>query len=470
MAVRIAQVGALAVLGLLLVPTPHTLATPPGGFHHALGGATEWAYGGNRSFDLSTPARNGTLSLASHFGYQVLLNASSGAPGITQMEVQRTMGAVSRITYCVPSCTTPSLSATIEYHAVEQLTGFVNVTNTSSVRVNGSAVPALGVMNTSSTFQDSIYENDSVNYRGRTASANLSLKMTGGIAAGFSPALGLIPLHRSLGLQWTSNATFVGQGSWGSTSSFHRSSLLGVAASGGNTLNFAANRSGLVGVNGRELGGLVLRGGTVVQILDLALIGPFAVREGFLLLPARADVFHGTAPPNSPEGNASVVEAPTSLDYAPFVGGPIGLVASAATYTSQSNNPGDPAGSGIAPATSLDSSGPQEVQAQPESVAEYSPSSKCLTVEGCAASSAAPASPSVLLRPLVGTVIAVVGVSAILGMALVAARRPRLPPRPNPEVYPPVSSVVPPARPNSKAPPVPSPGATTEPDPLGHLW
>ncbi|MCI4317339.1 MAG: hypothetical protein L3J96_02265, partial [Thermoplasmata archaeon] len=361
-AIRLAQFGSMAILGLLLLPTPMALATPPRANPRALGSATEWAYGGNRSFDLSTPARNGTLSLASHFGYQVLLNASAGAPGVTQMEVQRTMGAVSRIAYCVASCTAPSLSATIEYHAVERLTGFANVTNTSSVRVNGSAVPAFGIINSSSTFQDSIYENDSVSYRGRTSSASLSLKVTGGVTAGFSPALGLIPLRRTPGMQWTSNATFVGQGSWGSTSAFHRSSLLGVVSSGGNTLNFAANRSGLVGVNGRELGGLVLRGGTVVQVLDLSLIGPFAVREGFLLLPASADVFHGTAPPNSPSGNASVVEAPTSLDYSPLVGGPIGLVASAATFTSQSSDPGDSTDLGIAPATAFDSSGPQEVQ------------------------------------------------------------------------------------------------------------
>ncbi|HTT26057.1 MAG TPA: hypothetical protein VMH90_03725, partial [Thermoplasmata archaeon] len=87
----------LPVLLLVSSPAPAVLGAAVPGAHPSSSGNAQWAYGGNRSIDLTGAARNGSFALSSHVGYQVLFNATTGANGEVVLSSARTMGAVERI-------------------------------------------------------------------------------------------------------------------------------------------------------------------------------------------------------------------------------------------------------------------------------------------------------------------------------------------------------------------------------------
>ena len=136
---------ALAVV-LLAPATGAASAAPAPGFH--LGTDGQWAYGGNRTVSINGtgPGHNLTYTLTAWFGFHVVLTQTTLSNGNTQLEAQRTMGASFLAHYCVPDCVTPVATASISYRAFELLTGFTNLTANATDLVNGSAVPAIGLL------------------------------------------------------------------------------------------------------------------------------------------------------------------------------------------------------------------------------------------------------------------------------------------------------------------------------------
>ena len=465
----------LAVIALLS-PVGTGIASASGSVHPttSAANASGWAYVGHRDINVSGTARNGTYSLSASFGFAVVVNRTTLPGGGMELDATRAMGAAYDLAYCAPTCTHPTLTASVRFRATEEVSGHANLTAAAQVVANGSAVPGIGVSNGSSTLAIRLSENDSVSLIGpiltRTAAAGRTVSVDGALAIAFAPSLGLFPLHPTPGERWTSSAGFLASGTWTVASSFARIPLTGPPTSGHFAVTSNASHSGNVSISGSDLGDLTLADGRVAAVLALDMTGPLRMREGLLLLPSAADPFSG-APALASDANGTLGESTSEVDLAGSDPGPGMVVASTASFTAAGQNPGDRTPGGMSPAIrftpSIESSGPVAVQAQPASSSTGTETSRCLLAGTClGAPGTSPGGAAGYLRPLLGLGIAGAALAAIVG-AVVVTRRPKAPPRRNADLYPVVALTDrEPAEPRPRS----DPPADDEPDPLGHLW
>lgn len=466
-----ASSGAIGLVGLLLLssaavaaPVPAARAVP------AATAASDWAYAGNRSISTSGATPNGTYHLTASFGYVVTLNETTGAGGALALLAHRVMSASYTLDYCAPSCSAPTETATIAFRALEVLDGVANLTTAAQVTVDGSPVAAVGLVSSTTAISLAEFENDSVTVRGplqtHVGSARLMLAINGSLGVALAPALGLFPLHPSAGESWSSSAGFNATGAWSSRDSYQRETLLGRNLSGGTTLRFDTTRNGTLALSGQDLGNLTLQDGSSAAALQLTLSGPFDFREGILLLPAAADVFGSAEVPNAPGGNGSLAEGSSTIDFGTASAEHFGLDASATSFAAAGQDPGGASGAAAALRPASQGSGPVVVQAEPEPVGSAADTGACLISGACSGAANAPGG-ALAFRPLLGVAIGAVAVVAIVG-TVVVTRRPKVPPRTNAGLYPPVGPTVAPLRPpRGAASPLPP---AEDRDPLDHLW
>ena len=81
--------------------------------------------------------------------------------------------------------------------------------------------------------------------------------------------------------------------------------------------------------------------GDHLSSLQLTVIGPFSVREGFILIPSSVDLFGGSGGPWASVQNGTATATMSYLDAKAFVGGHIGITASNWLYRSTAANPGE---------------------------------------------------------------------------------------------------------------------------------
>ncbi len=442
--------------------------------------ASAWAYGAVRNVELSGyfngPAgTNYTFHVHATFGFAGIFNETQTAPGVYELNTTRVMGSILNITICRPDCLAPTATGTIYHHAWESLTTSSILYANGSVVVNNSPVPALALASSQLHLSAGLVESTSyVAFGVVQVYKELSANLTASDSLSLSPALGLVPLNVTPGTTWTSNATFqqTGQYAW-SLNESRLGALVNLSPTYRNNGSGTFQRNGTVYLYGAAPGATVDLGGSAFQAVNLSVAGPFTLREGWILLPTRADVFgstnqswatNQTSFSNSSQANVEIGSHLLGVAHLPFGG-------SGQWWHSRSSSPAVLArSSSLGPSAMRPGSNATYVQGAPESPAQATSDQNCLlTGLGC---QTVPAG----LRAFITALLIGTGVATIAALVAVATvnRRRKLPPPvfPNASLYPPGGTSArvagTPRPPSTPAPPAsPSP---EEDDPLSHLW
>ncbi len=431
-------------------------------------GSVAWAWGGVRAVAFSGAAGSYTYQGTAVFGVTVVVNQTNLSATTYSLNVTRTIGAILNVTFCAPNCRHPVGVATLAYHKWEVASVVSTLTTAGSVTGSSGSEAAIALNNSSGSVSAHVRESAMYRHLGvaeleHNLSANLSAKWE----LNLTPGLGLIPLNLSANSSWTSSSsyTLVGSAMWNYTEVIAGPLALepvNVTVPGNATLN----ASGEVDLAGSYSGAGVTFGHVSYPAVNVTITSAegFTLREGFLLLPAPADLFGTAAPAWSASETGSATATSSTVEVAAHLrsGDHLGFVASGLVFRSNASNLAAGSGGAVAAAAPAASGNSTFVQASPESVSQATSGGNCLSSGlGCPSVGAPP-------RGLLGAaiVIGAVAVASIVAVALVVDRR-RLPPPPYPHasLYPPGAGF-PGTAPSPPSPPPPAP----DDDPLGHLW
>ena len=365
--------------------------------------STQWAYGGQGWSNNTLQFGNVTITWDASFGWTVVFTVTPTTPGTWMLEEQRTVGITISATYAGPV-----VQATYNYHGQEVDVAFANLTNQSTVYVNGQPVPALGIDNASASVNASVSEAVSKTVHGLTASASLDVKGVAQASTSFSPSLGLFPLNLTGVDQWNSSATGTPSASWTVSYSWTDQGYNGTTDSGSWSKAGSLSGSGPVILTGFKVktSPPVFHDGKGRTAIVLVIQGVFDNYDGFIFVPHAFDLF-GTAAHDYDA--TSLGSAAISAETLYVNSGPDGLSVTAASSTFGANDQSvnalaTPVGQAT-PAASPASPG-ASVLAQPMSVPAANAEANCLT-NGCGGAPAAGPS-GALLVALVGVAVAVV--------------------------------------------------------------
>ena len=469
-----AGLAGVVVLGLLVGPGAALVAAAPAGAAiHADASTTSWGYGGSRWVNVSGSSNglNGSASYSIHafFGVQVALTEVNTSATTFELTANRTMVGDVFASYCRPSCSSPTAAANLTLRAWEVAHASANFTTTGQVNGAHGPVPAVAIVDSSVSARANLTETETIQLFGpaasHTASWDLSVHSDTFAALSFAPALGLVPDNLSATPNWTASSQFHGSGSWQVGFDYRHTPLSGPPVGANRSSSGTVSGTGNVSLQGMVVGPLALRGGISTDAVRIFVSGPFAVREGFILVPTGADLF-GASGDWKGEAVGDSTAGTDAIDYAPSPGERPTLEASATTYaaTSSAAQLSAPAGVTTMASPAADGTGPQTVQAQPESASQANGAAGCLLSGSCPPG--APAHRG-LAGGLIVLAVAVVGLTVVV-VGLVVARQPprKEPVSPNASLYPPgaVGTSPPPGRPPAPASPPPPE------DPLDHLW
>ncbi len=395
---------------------PVTTATTPT--------ANQWSYGGQGWSNGTVQIGNATINWTGMYGWTVTFTVTqtSTTPGIWMVEEQRMVGATLQVTL-----TTPVRLVQYFYHAQENDTAFANVTNGSVVYVNGSAVPALGLMNASANVNALIDQSIIGTFNGHTRSAYLNVTGSGHAQTSFSPSLGLIPLNLSGVNMWNSSATASPSAAWTISWAWSNQGYNGTVRSGSGSESGSLSATVLVTVQGYTVPvhHTFTDGKTRVGIV-LVVNGPFDCYDLFILIPHGLDLFGGASQPfDSLSFGASTISAENLYLSA----GPGGPAVTAADQTFGSSDTGIVAAltGGVNPAASASNIPGTTVYGQPLTTAQAQSIDHSLTstkTGSASGSSPTPISGALLLGVVVvAAVIAVVGTVGVIEWRSYARRR-----------------------------------------------
>jgi hypothetical protein len=463
--------GAIVVVAVLLLPAAS--ATPVGLAPSAASATTsvqEWGYGGSRWANTSGLTVNGSLyDIHAFLGVQVVVREVNTSATTFELTANRTMVLDYFALYCRPSCgTSTSTTANISVRMWEVAHVADNFSTAGTVVGPSGPVPAIALLNSSVSDAENLTAVGSVVipiHNGGTLQGSTDLTVHSHAAASvvLTPGLGIVPENLSATSSWTSASAFAAQGDWSWGLDYSHVPLLGAAVHTAANDSGAVAQSGNLTLSGTDLGSISLRGGLTASAVRISIAGPFAFRDGLVLVPTSADLFgaSGTLQQRSPAGQSASTSA---VDFAAGGGSRLLLRASETTFAGTSAEPEDTDALQTMDAQS-NTSASGSVQAEPETAATANTQSICMLSGTCTTTPpGGPQSPARLGGALV-LAVAVVGLTVIV-VGLVVARQPprKDPPSPNAKLYPPGTVAPPAGRPAAPVPPTPAE------DPLGHLW
>lgn len=441
---RLAALGVAALLGLSLLPVlvGAASAAPVAG---ASSGsvATSWAYGG-QDWTNGPPQSGGAINVSwnATFGLVALFNATNTSSTTIELTEQRTVALAVTL-----SASGSNFSLNYQLKALEVDRAWANLTRDANVTLlsNGSTVAALGLLNASARTNASLEESAVGSYATPNGTVPFSayLNATGHAAvnATFSPALGLLPENLSAGMSsWSSSSMMNVTSSWGIAYDWARHNGTGSAASNG-------SRSG--GFNATTLVTVYGSLGTAVTFHDhrartavfLHLLGPFGLRDGFVLVAGSFDFFGGGSHPFDTEAVGEASISSQAIFVTPGHDLDVRSIGAAQATFGTSGLPLASVGtSGVVAAIASPPS--TTVTAQPESPSQAQTQAACLQT-GCPG----PAGGLGLLG--IGA-IALVAAAAVGAVLFFLRRRPRAPTTANSPVPPGVYGVATPPSPPSE--------------------
>jgi hypothetical protein len=410
--------GVAVLMALAVVPTfaAGAASASPAPLTAANSPTNQWAYGGIGWSNGSVTSESGTLTWNASFGWTVIFTETSTGADTVMVEEQRTVGIDLTAKY-----TGDNLQATYSFVGHEHDVAFANLTNDSTVYVNGMPVPALGIDNASTSINGSIAEAISVTHNGTTKSASLDVTGWAKASVQFTPALGLIPLNLTGVTEWNSTSYANPQGSWNITWTWADNGFGGAMGSGTRYSNGTVNTPGNVTLTGYDVTDTfhvpVFGDHVPRHAIVLIISGPCGTYDAFVFVPRAFDLFGGGAQPYSSNalGTASISSETLFVSQGSF--GPQVTAASTSfgAGTASVNAVGAPA-SGNSPA--LGASPGSTVTGQPMSVAQAQAINNQLN-GGPSSPGASMVSSSVAVAVVVGAV----AVAAIILAALVVRNR-----------------------------------------------
>jgi hypothetical protein len=467
----------VAVLVVLALPIGVAGASPSPA---ASTSQTLWAYGAVRTVDFSGTSESGWQYAGNAtYGFSVILSQTNTSANGIELTVNRTMGALFSEHYCYPSCQSPRYFGNLTDHVYETLVASANLTSAGTVDENGPTVAAIALNDSHSYLKANVTEASSSYLptilglgapiaRSHYLGANVVATST----VSFSPGLGILPDDLSTAQSWNASAAYVAHVA--ATYTYYDSLTVGgrPIVIGPVVGNLSVPAMGSVSLYGNFTpSDTVNLGGVVYPEVSIKVVGPFDVREGFILVPRASDLFGGSALPWGAHENGTATATMSYLDVRASQGGHLGIGGSAWVYDSSTLGPssGIPGSSGVAQLTSAtgpgsDAAPPTVVQGEPESVPAAQSQQACLlTGAGCPTGGS---NGPVALHGLVGLLAVGVVVVVVIAAVLLIAERRRMPPPayPNAALYPPGATP-----PGSRASPT-TPSPPPEDDPLRNLW
>ncbi len=461
LAKSIVGIALVLLMGLAVIPmgsaaTPSNAPTGP-----------SWAYGGSSAFNESgtfTTGNGTTIAFAIHayFAWAVVYNQTNTSATTYEIQGERAASQHIYIEFCYPTCAAPRQSVNMTAIGWEKDAATANFTETGTVYVNGTATPAIALLNEQIATAENVTTS-------RTSSSNpnsdgyASVALSTNGALSFQPALGLYPAAPVTGEVWNSTSNYAGDVAW--TGSYHVHTPMMGTQSG--SLNNNLTKSGVVELFGADHGNQTLRNGQVVRAVAIHLLAPFRFADGWFLLPGGADMFSGQ-------------EFPWMMAFGPMVGsmdtgnvdvargtGHFGMVAATTAVTPEGTPPSAMGPSGPMAASSVPaqtSYSPGTVQGQPMSVASAETLIGSILSAPTAGHTSSTWGGLGRLVLLVGVVAVAIGVVAYVGVSQRTPRRPaESTGNPYRQAVTPMGGQVPPR------PPAPQPGTPQEKDPLGYL-
>ena len=417
----VATMGVVLLLAFVAIPALSGAASAaPVTSAVAVDSGNQWAYGGQGWSNGTVQSGQATLTWNASFGWTVVFTVTATTPGTWMLQEVRTVGITITITY-----SGPVVKGTYTYHGDESDVAFANVTNQSTVYVNGQPVPALGIDNASASLNAAISEAISVTMNGHTASASLNVLGVGQAATSFSPPLGLIPLNLTGVDQWNSTATGSPSASWNVSWNWNDQGFNGTTGSGSGSKVGSLSGTGPVTLTGYKLHLVTpptFQDGKSRTAVVLVVDGVFDNYDGFIWIPHAFNLF-GTAAHgyDSLSFGSAAISAETL-----YVGtGPGGPSVSAASSTFASNDQSVNALASpvaqVAPAAAPAAPG-GTVLAPPMSVSQANAEANCL-VHGCGSSGAAGFSGALLVAIVGVAVVVIVGTVGVVEWRSYARRR-----------------------------------------------
>ncbi|MCI4373853.1 MAG: hypothetical protein L3K02_09485, partial [Thermoplasmata archaeon] len=399
---------------------------------------TLWAYGAVESATFQGSSHGWQYSGNATYGYSVILNQTNTSATSFELTANRTMGVLFEVHYCYPTCHLPAYFGNVSYHVYETIDASANLSMTGTVDENGTAVPALALNNSESHLHANATESSNsylpLDRVGSSRSHYASANVLSTTSVHFTPGLGLFPTGLDSAQSWNSSSQFVAHASADFSYFANNMGPRGSARVGPVTGNFSLPANGTVSVYGSySPSDTVVLAGVSYPEVALRIVGPFNVREGFLLLPSATDMFDGGSQPWVAQQNGSASASMTYLDARASEGGHVGIGASAWVYDSSTINPNStttavPGGTGIVASSvgSGDSAPATDIQGLPETVGAAQTQQGCLlTGAGCPAGGPAGTGSLRGLAGLVGIAVVVLVVAAVV---VVIAERRRMPP------------------------------------------
>ena len=468
------MVAGLMVFVLACTPVQAASITP------ASNSSGTWSYGVVKAFAVAPTLASGSWWYEGNatFGYTVTIYENSTSPTTIELTVYRTMGAAYNVEYCQVSCAHPTAWSNQSFRIWESTTSFTNLTTTGAVYENGTAVPAVAILNSTASVRANVTESSNaylpmVGQKGphlRYLGASLTARAT----VDFTPAFGLFPDSLVSGSAWNSSSEFSELGSASYTYYYSLRAPVGSYVRGPVNGNFMIFGNGTVSLQGEFAPGSTIDfGGVSYPAIVLTVTGPFAVREGVVFVPDPVDLFGSSAQPWAGNQTGVSTAQMATLDIQPGKnGGLFHLVASSWRVDTQTANDAQVLSTGgsssglTAAAASTNPVASQTVQGVPESASQSGQDQQCLVSGAGCPGLSSPSTHSWFGLLVVGGAVVVVGV--LVALVVVSSRRRTPPPvYPNAVLYPPGTQglAAPPRAPGAPTPPPPS-----EEDPLDHLW
>jgi hypothetical protein len=382
----------------------------------------QWAYGGQGNSTGTVTIDSTSLSWNATFGWTVIFTATNTSTTTVQLEEQRTVGIDLTATL-----TAPNLTMTYTFHGSESDLAFANLTDTATVYVAGSPVPAVGITNESLDVNAVVDQSVQVVAHGHSHSGFLNVSGTALGSVSFAPALGLVPLNLSGVGMWNSSATSSPAVSWHINYAWADLGWNGTTHSGSGLFAGNWSASGPVDLIGLQV--TVLhpfsdhRARTAIVLL---VQGPVDAYDGYILIPHDFDLFGGASHPFDADGfgTATVGSGQGETLYtSPTARGQ--TVSAADSTFGASSGAGIVSGQPSAGPSPASSSAPGgTVQGQPMTVAAAQAESVCLT-SGCPAVHSAATSALLGIAVVVLAVIAIVGTVSVIEWRSYARRRAR---------------------------------------------
>ncbi len=260
-----------------------------------------WAYGTERWFNLTLSTPNGVHTIRAHMAWYTIFERTNPTASTVGLSVDRTVASDFTARYCSPDCSQPTLEVNLAHAVYAHALGGLNLSRDARVYEAGSAVPALGVVNSSAAAVQTVASTAGVEIATpsgpRTVRESFRATAEASATLAFEPSLGLVPWSVAVGDVWNASSTYVGAGAWRVNWTYEKTNASGGTTTLSGTPSGALNTTGTLSVNGTAVARLPLPNGSTLPAISLGFSESFEALDGVIYLPRGSGFFEETGRP-----------------------------------------------------------------------------------------------------------------------------------------------------------------------------